>query len=232
MPELLINDKYVFRHRGTESDIGVISQILQAEDYHLGRLRRQQELLSIYENSAACPLIVDCGANIGASAVWFALNYPKSRIVALEPERQNYELLVQNTECFPNVTALRAAIGPRRGRIFLTDPGAGEWGYRTKPSPEAGDKVIEEVDVVTLRDVLRGSEPDRKFILKIDIEGAEQDLFGSNTREFGEFALIIIELHDWLLTGRATSRNFLKWHAGTDRDFVYVGENVFSIKNR
>jgi FkbM family methyltransferase len=35
------------------------------------------------------PLILDLGANIGASAVWFAVRYPAAHIVAFEPHPDN-----------------------------------------------------------------------------------------------------------------------------------------------
>ena len=69
------------------------------------------------------------------------------------------------------------------------------------------------------------------FLLKIDIEGAEEELFSQNTDRLAAFPLIIIELHDWMLPGRASSRPFLRWHAEQDRDFVLAGENVFSVRN-
>jgi hypothetical protein len=46
------------------------------------------------------------------------------------------------------------------------------------------------------------------------------------------FPLLVIELHDWLLPGQSTSRNFLREIALRDRDFVYRGENIFSIANQ
>jgi hypothetical protein len=69
------------------------------------------------------------------------------------------------------------------------------------------------------------------FIAKIDIEGAEADLFAANTGWVQSFDLVIIELHDWMLPGQGTSRNFLKCIANLDRDFLHIGENIFSIRN-
>jgi hypothetical protein len=43
--------------------------------------------------------------------------------------------------------------------------------------------------------------------------------------------VIIIELHDWLLPKQGSSKPFLKCIADLDRDFVYIRENVFSVKN-
>ena len=69
------------------------------------------------------------------------------------------------------------------------------------------------------------------FLAKIDIEGAEADLFSRDTDWIDQFPLIIVELHDWLLPKQGTSRNFLRCIAARNRDFVYLGENIFSIRN-
>jgi hypothetical protein len=42
---------------------------------------------------------------------------------------------------------------------------------------------------------------------------------------------MIVELHDWMLPRTANSANFLKAVAARNRDFVFRGENVFSIRN-
>jgi hypothetical protein len=67
--------------------------------------------------------------------------------------------------------------------------------------------------------------------VKIDIEGAEAELFSANTEWVDQTPLIIIELHDWLLSRQGISRNFLRCVSSLDRDFVHIGENIFSVKN-
>src|SRR5438309_286226 len=44
------------------------------------------------------PLIFDCGANIGMAVLYFKWMYPRSRIVAFEPEPATFELLKRNVE--------------------------------------------------------------------------------------------------------------------------------------
>jgi hypothetical protein len=83
---------------------------------------------------------------------------------------------------------------------------------------------------MTLEQVMAKSQG-TLFILKIDIEGAESDLFSRHTEELDRFPLVIIELHDWLLPRESNSCNFLKWYVEKGRDFVHFGENVFSISN-
>src|SRR5690606_6701996 len=61
-------------------------------------LYREIFLDEIYRFSAACeaPFIVDCGANIGMSVLYFKTLYPESRIVAFEPNPSAFALLEKN----------------------------------------------------------------------------------------------------------------------------------------
>jgi FkbM family methyltransferase len=204
----------------------VCKQIFFRRDYATDHLSRAQDIVDFYQ---ACPdpIIVDAGANIGASAVWFALTYPKAKILAVEPDVSNYELLKSNSISFPSVVPLNAAIAAASGTVYLDDPGVGAWGYRTAEQPTDHSCAVE---AMTLEQVIAKSSG-TPFILKIDIEGAESDLFSRHSEELNRFPLVIIELHDWMLPRKSNSRNFLKWHVEMQRDFVYSGENVFSISN-
>lgn len=219
-----------FHHRGTRADLGVIEQMFTSEDYSLARLRRGPELHQLYDSLVRArlrPLILDAGANIGASAVYFSLVFPRAHIVALEPARNNFDLLKLNTDGI-DLDARCAALGARPGEAVLTDPGEGEWGYRTIDAGEG-----ERVPRLCASELVRGKRREglTPFIAKIDIEGAEEELFSGDTGWVDDFPLLIVELHDWLLPRSASSRNFLRCMAERDRDFVYWGENVFSIAN-
>ena len=216
-----------FSYRPTTEDRMVCEQIFFQRDYALDHLQRRADILKCYQ---ACenPIIVDAGANIGASSVWFALTYPKATILAVEPERSNFELLKANAAAFPSIVPINAAVSATNGVLFLRDPGFGAWGFRTTAEP---DERSYRVDALTLEELL-GKVQGTPFILKIDIEGAESDVFSRPPGDLDQFPLLIIELHDWMLPGQGSSRNFLRWHAHTDRDFVHFRENVFSITNR
>lgn len=217
----------VFRHRGTRADLGVIAQMFESQDYSLGRLRRGAELVALYQELARSgrrPLILDAGANIGASAVFFGAHFPRAHIVALEPAADNFELLRANIAGL-DVDARCAAIGAQDGEVALVDPGEGEWGYRTV----AGAGVpVHAASRLVAEQLAAGRQP---YIAKIDIEGGEDELFSRDTAWVDQFPLLIVELHDWLLPGSRSSRNFLRCVAGLDRDFVSIGENIFSIAN-
>lgn len=231
---LLLNDTIPFRHRGTKADLGVIEQIFQRQDYHLQRVPHARELVAVYQSIEAEgkePLVLDCGANIGASALFFHMTFPTAQVLAVEPEAGNFAVLTANIEELSGVSALQAAISSQgQSQVQVVDPGEGEWGYRTASSAPVGSRACHTVRTVSIPELIDGSEA-VPFLLKIDIEGAESELFTQNTDRFCEFPLIIIELHDWMLPGTANSRPFLRWHAEQDRDFVLAGENVFSVRN-
>jgi FkbM family methyltransferase len=219
-----------FFHRGTRADTGVIQQILVNQDYSFERLRRGAELQSLYEQSirdGLSPLILDAGANIGASVVYWSLTFPQAHVAAWEPERRNFALLEKNSRGL-DVDLRCAAIGAVRGSAGLVDPGEGEWGYRTEAGASGELVPVESASSVVAEKVEAGFAP---FIAKIDIEGGEAELFSRDTGWIDRFPVLIVELHDWLLPGTANSRNFLRCIAERNRDFVYIGENVFSLRN-
>jgi hypothetical protein len=83
--------------------------------------------------------------------------------------------------------------------------------------------------------MMRGRRPLSRIrstaILKIDIEGGEQDLFSGDVSWLPLMPIVIVELHDWMLPGQAVARNFLRAISVLDFDFVHVGENVFCFNN-
>lgn len=172
------------------------------------------------------PLIVDAGANIGASAAFFAMTYPTAKIIAIEPEANNFALLRQNTAGL-NVECLNAGLSSSRGRLKVSNPDAEEWAFRTEATHEEGG-----IPSVTISDIYRQEcDPGAAFpfIVKIDIEGAEADVFARGTDWFQKTPMVIVELHDWLMPKQGTTAGFLKCITGQPRDFITANENVFSI---
>ena len=215
--------------RDSRADATVIEQILRSRDYDLGRLRRGEALAAVYRRMlerGRAPLIVDAGANIGAAAVWFAGTFPGARVAAVEPAADNLRLLERNVAGLPGVRVFANALAAREGTLVLEDPLLGEWGYRTA---EAGQGTV--VPAVTMARLFACFPEADPFIVKIDIEGGEAPLFETGADWLDRTPLVIIELHDWMLPGSASSRSFLRAVASRNRDFVHLGENVYSIHN-
>lgn len=216
------------RYRAHEiGDWGAVHQVFHCLDYRVDSWAQGKALAQFYaaRERTATPLIIDAGANIGASCVYFSTTYPEAQVVAIEPEKENCKLLRLNCHG-RRVEINEAALGNRPGRLYLQDPGLSSWGFRV------GDKGTYPVDVITVDQVLEkfaaGHMP---FILKIDIEGGEQSLFDGTSAWLSRFALVVIELHDWMLPGSGSSHNFLRKLAEYNFDVLQRGENLFCFNN-
>jgi FkbM family methyltransferase len=210
-------------------DIEVIIQVFISHDYGLHRLARGEELRAHYRSILAggtIPLILDCGANSGMAARYFAETYPAAKICCIEPDADNLALARRNNSATP-VDFLLAGVGGQDGRASFIDPGGGHWAYRVEECADGSTEIL------SIDSLLQRYQPGEytPFIVKMDIEGSEASVFDQEADWLDRVPLLIVELHDWMLPRRGNSRSFLAQVAKRDRDFVYLGENVFSIAN-
>jgi FkbM family methyltransferase len=215
------------RLRPDSTDTETFAQIFLYAHYRTHDLARHADIVAYYE-SCAKPLVLDLGANIGLSALYFAKNWPRATIVGVEPDARNYALFKRNVAAQENIVPVCGAVASRRSHAHIINPHESAWGYRTELD-EGDSGGLPAIPVTELLDQHRACEP---FICKIDIEGAEQELFSANTEWIERFPIVIIELHDWLFPTRGSSANFLRAIASQDRDFIVSGENIFSISHR
>jgi FkbM family methyltransferase len=208
-------------------DWGAVHQVFHCQDYRVDLWPQGRALYQYYEEitQQGRPLIIDAGAHIGSGSVYFASTYPSSTVIAIEPERQNCDLLRINAKN-PRIHIREAAIGKQPGKLFLQDPGTASWGFRI------GETGKYAVDVVTVPDLLADEGKDRvPFIIKIDIEGSEINLFDDDCKWLNEFAMVVIELHDWMLPGTGSSNNFFRRLSKLNFDILHRGENLFCFNN-
>jgi len=218
-----------FFRPASNGDREVINQIFYQRDYDLSRFERGPRIYKLYEGilkRQGTPLIIDAGANIGASIVFFALLFPRCRIIAIEPELNNCALLQKNCSGL-NYQLLEGGIGCENGTAFLADIDRGDLGFVLS---EQGDYPVNvySLDAILRNQLQYGATP---LIVKIDIEGGEADLFRASTAWLATVPLVIIELHDWMLPGKGISRNFLRAITEHDFDVVQHGENTFCFNN-
>src|SRR5262249_2493770 len=159
------------------------------------------------------------------SAAFFALMFPTASVIAIEPEDSNFGLLLRNTEGL-NVRCIQAALSSEATRVRVVDPGEGHWGFRTEKTNSEDGLPCVTLDALYQEACGCGMFP---FIVKINIEGGEHDVFSRNAKWVQKTGIIIIELHDRILPGKAVSRPFLKCVSEFDRDFLYTSFYVFSI---
>lgn len=146
-----------------------------------------------------CETVIDVGANIGLAALYFASQYKTSRILAVEPSPDNFALLdtnladlVRRNRC----KTIKAAVWERRTSLAANPlPGPGRFnGFSLR---EFGKDDAESVRILGLpmSAIVEESGFDRIDILKIDIEGAEVQMFRSELGWLERVRSILIEFH-------------------------------------
>lgn len=176
-------------------------------------------------------VIIDAGANIGLAAVFFANKYPKSKIVSIEPEITNYELLKKNVSYYPNVFCLQKALSNTLETLDVVDTGLGNWGFMTFNKNEKFKKEsLHSVETTTVSEIMKQYGFEYIDIFKIDIEGYEKELFDSNYEKWvPRTRCIIIEFHDRMKRG--CSKSFFKCISKYNFSFAMKGENLVFVNN-
>jgi hypothetical protein len=145
--------------------------------------------------------IVDAGANIGLASIFFANKYPDAKIIAIEPEKENFLLLKRNAEPYSQIIPVNAALWRSSGSIRLVDPGRGEHGFTTVEGSNADgsnpeDDGDELVASLSMDDLMKTYGIAHIDLLKVDIEGSEKELFEAADGWIDRVSVIVIELHE------------------------------------
>ncbi|MEJ2347986.1 MAG: FkbM family methyltransferase [Patescibacteria group bacterium] len=151
-----------------------------------------------FKSNKKNPFILDCGSHIGLSVLYFKKIYPKSKIIAFEPNPDTFKLLKRNVEQnkLKNVKLINAALSDKRGEAFLyvdkKEKSPWSWGdaiVRNKWNTSNNKGV--KVKTVKLSEFL---DKDIDF-LKLDIEGAETRIFKEIKPKFSKVKELIMEFH-------------------------------------
>lgn len=203
--------------RNSTSDIPAFNQVFMDLEYYIKTKFQPQA-------------IIDAGANIGLAAVYFANRYPDTKIISIEPEKSNFDILVKNTSAYQNIDTLHRAISNIPDKyVEIVDNGYGEWGFVTKMRENhQNDDTNSLVKTITIGDIVKEYGFKNIDIAKIDIEGAEKELFESNFQDWVPITkCIIIELHDGMKKG--ASKSFFHAISQYNFSFSHRGENLIFI---
>lgn len=135
--------------------------------------------------------MIDAGAYIGDTTAYFLSRFPQVRVLALEPNPDSFPLAAANLECYGDrAILLPKGLWPRDGWLSLVEGVGG--GTEASLIAEHGD--IECVSIPTL---LEEYAIPRLDILKMDIEGAEEQIFAAEPEAWlPRVELILVEIHN------------------------------------
>ncbi len=146
--------------------------------------------------------IIDCGANIGLASLTFLNEYPNAKLVLLEPEKRNINYIKQNVSPYiqegRDIKLYESAVYSKTTTLYLYDTLAGSNGYRVYEQKQNNPDFlyIDKVPAISISDIMSENNISKIDILKIDIEGAEYDLFAGETKWLSKVRVLVIETHD------------------------------------
>lgn len=142
-----------------------------------------------FKSSTKSPMILDCGANIGMSILYFKKIYPSARIKAYEPDNTIFKYLVHNTEGLENVSLINKAVWTKEEKLGFNSEGADGgsiFGIMNR-------KI--EIDTIRLKDEIK--KEDHIDFLKIDIEGPEYKVLQDCDGFLNNITNIFVEYHSF-----------------------------------
>lgn len=212
--------------RAQAHDQSIFQQVWVKREYDIPGIAPTHwaALWSAYE-AAERPVILDAGAHVGMSVLWWKRLFPRAHVVAVEPSVANLALLRRNLEGVDGVTVLHAALAGQEGRLRLDAPASGSAATHVHADGRGDD-----VAATTVGHIMASLGADELLIAKIDIEGSEAQVFAGDLAWMDRTRALVIETHDWLWPGQATSRNV--WAAVGARHFdtIHAGENVYLFR--
>ena len=233
--------KNTFIFRPIYADIFVIRSIFGFEEYELPPIKEDNAVVQsilgrgLGNSEYRLPgikdfqpqLILDCGGNIGCAAVYFANTYPAAQIYSVEPEEDNFKLLKFNTAFYDNIHLIKSALWEKETFIRVEDRGFGKWGFMTFETTADDPAAFR---ATTIGKILADSGFDEIDLLKIDIEGAEKEVFAAPDVDewLSKVKVLVIELHDRMKLG--CSYEFFKAVSKYKWFFAFRGENLIFIR--
>lgn len=140
------------------------------------------------------PIIIDCGANIGLSILYFKRKHPNAIIHAFEPDTKNAGFLNQNIKSYgweETVFSYKQLVSDEKGYEYFEELG------------NAGSKIVSEnqqnestvkIEKIRLKDFLTKLNSTIDF-LKLDIEGSEFQVIPDIKDLYPKIEKMYIEFH-------------------------------------
>ena len=175
------------------SDYLVLHQIFCFKEYKI-----VLGLINLNEFFSEPKIIIDAGANVGYTSVFFAHNLENSKIYAIEPSSENASIFIENISFLKNnqnILLYQKALSHKPGMTYTIDRDfrdGKDWSIATKPD------VMGEVLGISLDEIIKEHNLKYITVLKIDIEGAERFIFDpQNDLSFLDITKILcLEIHD------------------------------------
>ncbi len=145
----------------------------------------------------------------------------------MEPQKDNFRLLRYNTLLYDNIHLIQSAVWDKNTFIKVLEKGRHPTDFMTVETT-ADDTAA--MKTVTVSKILAESGFDEIGLLKVDIEGAEKEVFGAADVDewLSKVKILTVELHDRFKSG--CSYEFFKAVSKYHWHFELRGENLIFMR--
>jgi len=210
---LILTIKATFFRNRHPDRVRIFGRFVSPDSYGLLRVlfveifvRREYEFSATRED----PLIIDCGANIGMATLFFSMQYPKARIVTMEPSPGSFGRLrkMKDWNELDRIELHNVAAARSDGHIDLYYDEKHPASVEASFSASRGGRVAVRVRTVRLSTFIT-EEVD---LLKIDIEGAEMEVLDelAASGKLNKIRQITVEFHHHVAANENRLSRFLK----------------------
>ena len=199
-----------FRLRAKSADVWMFEEVWMKGDYN-------------FPYPIAPETIVDAGAHVGMTSLFLANRFPQARIIAIEPVSENVDMLRENTKTYDNIDIVQAALWCNSNLLAIENPEDHSSAFRMS------DSFSGKIQGITVWDAMELLQTTNVDLLKIDIEGAEKEVFTGDSSWMARVNMIVIELHDRFRPGCYEALH----DALSSHDFIEtpLGENVVLVRS-
>lgn len=139
-------------------------------------------------------LIVDAGANVGFASLFFLYKMPNATIYCIEPDADNFIFLKKNLRNEikkEKIIALQSALADKDGFAYLR---SGHFKYNSSITNNGNEDTVEVV-AYNVSSFFKKIDIEKIDLFKMDIEGAEENIFKADTFWLREVSELLIEFH-------------------------------------
>lgn len=219
--------------RPTRSDYSIFWQCLVQRQYDIAKFAQMAELMrraEVIQAEGGVPVIVDGGGNIGLALRSFARDFPFAHVISVEPDADNARVLRANAaELAPDrATVVQGAVGSRSGHCRVIAHERGSAGLQTEYCEADAPGAVPAHTIDDLVAMVPGGRP---WIVKLDIEGAQAEVFSDNIGWVSKSDLIVLEPDDWAFPWSGSTVNFFRALAPHRFDYLLDGELVLCFRH-
>jgi FkbM family methyltransferase len=211
--------------RKNTSDLYVYNQVfIEKEYYPLIQLIAQLKNIENYKVKN----IIDVGANIGFFTLFMSKYFPDGNFVLIEPDKSNVECCYINTKNIHQKTIIHAPLWSEEKILYLS-PSFRDNLHWSRSFSSNKDSEGNGIRSVTLSNVLKKVNFNYVDILKIDIEGGEEEVICNlDSSLFSVIKIIAMEIHDEIV-----NKDRLL-HTLNKNNFYYyiINETVFAVNKQ